>query len=105
MPGVSALVDQSSGEMECTISNGVMNVTRLDISGDVFSITGRGSYSIPEDDLDFTARVRIFKNDSIMGRIASPITWTFSKLLMEFKVNGPIDNPRWKYVSVIDRIL
>ena len=105
VPGVSSLVDQSNAEMACVISNGVLHATKVDISGDVFAITGRGTYSIPDDHLDFTARVRLFRNDSIIGKIANPITWTFSKLLMEFKVYGPIDNPKWKYISVLERLL
>ena len=77
----------------------------MDVYGDVFKITGSGTYSMPDDAIDFTARVRLFKNDSIIGKIANPITWTFSKLLLEFKVYGSLDDPKWKYISVIDRLL
>ena len=105
IPGISSLVDQSNAEMECVISNGVLQASKIDVSGDIFAITGQGTYSIPDDNLDFTARVRIFKNNSIIGKLTNPITWTFSKLLLEFKVYGPIDNPKWKYVSVLERLL
>ena len=105
VPGISSLVDQSDAELECVISNGVMKATKVEIYGDVFKITGSGTYSIPDDSLDFTARVRLFKNDSIIGKITNPITWTFSKLLLEFKVYGSLDNPEWKYISVLDRLL
>ena len=105
VPGVSSLVDQSNAEMECVISNGVMHASKVNISGDIFSITGSGTYSMPDDNLNFTARVRIFKNDSIIGKLTNPITWTFSKLLLEFRVYGSIDNPKWKYISVIERLL
>ena len=105
VPGISSLVDQSDAEMECVISNGVIQASKILVSGDVFAITGQGSYSIPDDNLDFTARVRLFKNDSIIGKLTNPFTWTFSKLLLEFKVYGPIDNPKWKYISVLERLL
>ena len=105
IPGVSTLVDQSNAKMEGTISNGVIKASKMLVSGGVFTITGSGTYSMPEDKLDITARVRIFKNNSIIGRLANPITWTFSKLLMEFKVYGSIDDPKWEYVSVIERLL
>ena len=105
VPGVSSLVDQSDAEIECTISNGVIRASKIQISGDVFSISGKGTYSMPDDKLDITARVRIFKNDSIIGKIANPISWTFSKLLLEFKVYGSLDDPKWKYVSVVERLL
>ena len=105
VPGISSLVDQSNAEMECVISNGIIHASKVNVSGDIFAITGQGTYSMPDDHLDFTARVRLFKNDSVFGKIANPITWTFSKLLMEFKVYGPIDNPKWKYISVLERLL
>ena len=105
IPGVSSLVDQSDAEIECTISNGVIEASRIHISGDVFSISGTGTYSMPDDKIDVTARVRIFKNNSILGKLTSPISWTFSKLLLEFKVYGSLDNPKWKYISVIERLL
>ena len=104
VPGVSSLVDQSNAEMECVISNGVLHCSKVNVSGDVFTITGKGTYSMPEDNLDFTARVRLFKNDSFIGKLANPITWTFSKLLLEFKVYGPIDAPKWNYISVLERL-
>ena len=91
--------------MECVISNGVLTATKVDVSGDIFAITGKGTYSIPDDNLDFTARVRLFKNDSIIGKLTNPISWTFSKLLLEFKVYGSLDDPKWKYVSVLERLL
>lgn len=105
VPGVASLVDQSNAELECTITNGVVRTSKLNVSGDVFAITGGGTYSIPEDNLDLTFRVKLFKNGTIIEKLATPITWTFSKLLMEFKVTGSMDSPRWKYVSVIERLL
>ena len=105
VPGVSSLVDQSNAEIEAVISNGVITASKIQISGGVFSITGRGTYSIPEDRIDVTVRVGIFKRDSIIGKLANTITWTFSKLLMEFKVGGSINDPKWEYVSVIERLL
>jgi hypothetical protein len=105
VPGVSSLVDQSNAEVEAVISNGVITASKIQVSGGVFAITGYGTYSIPEDKIDVTVRVGIFKKDSIIGKLANPITWTFSKLLMEFKVSGSINDPKWEYVSVIERLL
>jgi hypothetical protein len=59
-----------------------------------------------KDDLDFVVRVRFMRDDSILGKyFIRPITWTFSKLLMEFKVTGSLDEPKWKYISIVDRVL
>ncbi len=105
VPGVSSLVDQSDAELECVISNGVLHATKVEVSGDIFKITGSGTYSMPDDAIDFTARVCLLKNNSVIGKITNTITWPFSKLLLEFKVYGSLDDPKWRYVSVIDRIL
>ena len=105
IPGIASLVDQSDAEIECTITNGVINASKILISGDVFSISSTGTYSMPEDEIDIRARVQIFKNNSILGKITSPISWTFSKLLLEFKVYGSLDDPKWKYISVVERLL
>ena len=45
------------------------------------------------------------KDKSVMAQIVRPITWVFSKLLLEFKLTGSSDKPVWKYVSVIDRVV
>lgn len=105
VPGISSLVDQSNAELDCVITNGMIRTEKASVYGDIFKIECTGSYSMPDDNLDFTARVRLFRNDSIIGKIANPITWTFSKLLLEFKVYGSLENPQWKYITVIDRLL
>jgi hypothetical protein len=105
VPGIASMVDQSNAEVEGVISNGVIKASKILISGGVFTITGRGTYSMPDDKIDITARVRIFRNDSILVKLANPITWTFSKLLLEFKVYGSINDPKWEYVSVVERLL
>ena len=40
-----------------------------------------------------------------MGKLLHPITWPFTKLLLEFKTKGPLDDADWEYISIIDRIL
>lgn len=105
VPGISSLVDQSNAELDCVITDGVIHTRKASVYGDIFKIECAGSYSMPDDNLDLTARVRLFRNDSIIGKIANPITWTFSKLLLEFKVYGSLENPQWKYITVVDRLL
>ena len=66
----------------------------------------KGSYDIVRDELDFTARVKLLKDENILGKfLIRPVTWTFSKLLLEFRLKGSADDPRWEYVSVIDRMM
>ena len=47
-----------------------------------------------------TARVTFTRNDSFLGKLATPITWPFaniSKMLFDFRVRGKIDDPSWTY--------
>ena len=76
------------------------------IEGSLFSIAAKGCYDMVNDNLDFTVRVQFLKNESVLGKyLIRPIMWPFTKLLLEFKATGPIDNPAWEYISVLDRIM
>ena len=105
VPGVGTLVNQSSASADFTITNGVFASDNVFIEGGLISLKAWGTYDIPKDNLDFTVRVRFLKNESMVSKLVHPITWPFTKLLLEFKAMGPIDNPTWEYVSIIDRVL
>ncbi len=104
VPGVDYIVNQSQASLDYSISNGVFRTENLYIEGGLISLKGTGSYDIAEDQLDFLVRVQFLKNESMLGAIVHPITWPFTKLLLEFKANGSIYDPKWKYINVIDRI-
>ena len=105
VPGVGFLVNQSQAHCDFTIEDGVLRTDNLFIEGGFISIKAWGAYDIAKDDLDFTVRVQFLKDESLMGKIVHPITWPFTKLLLEFEAKGPLDDPKWEYVSIIDRIL
>ena len=105
VPGVGSLVNQSSASADFTVTNGVFASDNIYIEGGLISLKAWGTYDIPKDNLDFTVRVRFLKNESMVSKLVHPITWPFTKLLLEFKARGPIDNPTWDYVSIIDRVL
>lgn len=104
IPGISSIVNQSSGSMDFTIKESVLQTDNLLIEGDIFSIGGRGTYDIANDRLDFTIRANIFKKKTIAGRITHFVTLPFTRLLLEFKVFGSLDNPEWSYVNIIEKI-
>lgn len=108
VPGIAGLVNQSHGSLDFAITNGVFTSSNIRVEGEIFSIQARGSYDIPKDSLDFTARVTLTKNESFLGKLATPITWPFanlSRMLLDFKIQGPIDNPSWTYnKNIMDRL-
>ena len=105
IPGVAALVNQSQASVDYTITNGVFSSNNIFIEGAVFSIKASGTYDIPADKLDFIVRLQLLKNDSFLGKLVHPVMFPFTKLLLEFKVTGSAEDPKWNYISVLDRIL
>lgn len=105
IPGVSFLVNQTQASADYTITNGVFASDSVYIEGGLVSIKGWGKYDIAADDLDFTVRAQFLKKESMVGKIIHPVTLPFTKLLLEFKVDGPIDDPKWRYIKILDRIL
>lgn len=105
VPGVAGLVNQSLVTADYTITNGVLRSENIFIEGEVISIKAWGSYDIAADALDFTVRVQLLRNDSFLSKLVRPVTFPFTKLLLEFHVTGPVGEPAWEYISVLDRIL
>ena len=105
VPGVGTIVNQSSGSCDFAITNGVLSSENILIEGGLFSIRGKGSLDLNTGSLDFTLRVQFFRKNSIIDTLVSPVTWAFSKLLMEVHLGGNLDEPKWRYISVIDRVL
>jgi len=104
IPGISALVNQSSGSMDFVITNGVLRTENLLIEGDLFSIQGKGSYNLDSDALDFGMRANLFKQKTIAGRITHFVTLPFTRLLLEFKLFGTLDDPEWSYANILEKI-
>ena len=105
VPGVNVLIEQSEASVPFVISNGVLRSENALVEGGLFSIGGKGTYSFPEDQLDFNVRASIFKQRTWLGRIVQVVTFPFSKLLLEFRVKGSIDAPAWEYRGVLERIV
>ena len=108
VPGIASFVNQSRGTMDFSITNGIFRTENIRIDGGFFSIQSAGTYDVPNDKLDFTARITLTKNDSFFAKLAAPITWPFanlSKMLLDFKIFGPLDDPEWEYnKSLMDRL-
>ena len=108
VPGIASFVNQSRGSMDFSLTNGLFRTDNIRIEGGFFSIHAAGSYDIPKDKLDFTARVTFSKNDGFFAKLATPITWPFanlSKMLFDFRIFGSLDNPEWEYnKNIMDRL-
>jgi hypothetical protein len=105
VPGVAWFTDVTQGSCDYVIENGILRSDNIYIEGTVFSIKMYGQFDTIKNALDFTVRVQFSKSDSIVGKILHPLAWPFTKLLLEFRVTGTANNPKWEYISVIDRVL
>ena len=106
VPGISSLVDQSHASADYRIENGVIKSEDIFIEGDIFSINMSGQFDATKDELDFTVKVLFTRKDSLMGKyFIRPVTWPFTKLLMEFRLTGSSSDPQWKHIGVIDRVM
>ena len=104
IPGVSALVNQSSGSMDFTVEDGVLRTDNLLVEGDLFSMHGSGTCNLDTEALDFLVRANILKEKTWAGRITRLVTMPFTRLLLEFKVFGTLDKTDWSYVNIIEKI-
>ena len=104
-PAVTWFSDSTQASGDYVIENGVLKTDDVYIEGTVFSIKMYGTFDTVKNALDFTVRVQFTQKDSFMGKILHPLTWPFTKLLLEFRLTGSPDDPQWKYVSVIDRVV
>ena len=106
VPGVSAIVDQTAASVDYRIENGVLKTDGIYIEGKLFAVRMEGQFDAVRNDMHFTVRVQFSKDDTLLGKyLINPVTWPFTKLLMEFRLTGSPENPKWEYVSVVDRVL
>ena len=105
VPGVGYIVNQTDASADFTVSNGVLRTENMYLEGGLISLKGYGSYDIAADNLDLVVRVQFMKKESLMGMLLHPITFPFTKLLLEFKATGSVGDPKWDYVSILDRVL
>ena len=105
VPGISWFTDSTSASCDYVIENGVVKSDNIYIEGSVFSIKMYGTFDAVSGALNFTARVQFVRKDTFVGKILHPLTWPFTKLLLEFRLGGTADEPKWEYISVIDRVV
>ena len=109
MPSIASAVtwfsDTTQASCDYVIENGVVKTDNVYIEGTLFSIRMAGWFDAAKGEQDFQVLVQFTKKDSLVGKVIHPLTWPFSKLLLEFRLSGTPEEPKWAYVSVIDRVL
>jgi len=104
-PAVTWFTDSTQASCDYVIENGILRTDNIYIEGSVFSIKMYGTFDTIRNALDFNVRVQFTKKDSVLGKIIHPLSWPFTKLLLEFRLTGTPEKPEWTYVSVLNRVL
>ena len=104
-PAITWFTDSTQASGDYVISNGVVRTDNAYIEGTLFSIKMYGWLDTVRNEQDFTVRVQFAKSDSLVGKLLHPLAWPFTKLLLEFRLTGSPEEPKWKYISVIDRVV
>ncbi len=105
IPGVEAIISQSDASFSFQVTNGVAHSSDILVEGNIFSLSGKGSYTLQPDNLDVIVRANIFRKDTFAGHVTRIVTFPFARLLLEFHVTGPTDKTRWNYKGIIQRIV
>ncbi|MBP5544703.1 MAG: hypothetical protein ILM98_11545 [Kiritimatiellae bacterium] len=103
--GIDLLVMQSDSDVTISVTNGLATVERFSIDGNMMSLVSKGKWRLDAEGMpvEGVAQVRFFHSRSLMGILARIVTLPVSKL-MEFRVYGPFERPKWDYIGLIDRL-
>ncbi len=105
VPGVDLLFMQSSADLRATATNGLVTVDRFNVEGNLLSMVADGKWRLNKagHPVEGIARIRLFKQRTLAGRLARILIWPVNKM-MELRVSGPIEDPEWSYIGLIDRV-
>ncbi len=95
-PGLGYL-SQTEFLMPFTVEKGTLKSEEIDIKGTVISLKSHGEYQLGGE-LNFNTQVKLLRS-GIAADILRILTFPVTKLL-EFKLIGTLDDPRWRPVNL-----
>lgn len=102
IPGISSITDSSTAKLIGTAEHGFFNVPDFTLTGDLLSIEGPITYDLPNDFLLAQITAGNFKHGSMLGYLTRWVTVPLNKLMWQVKVAGPIGNPEWEIVTILE---
>jgi len=103
IPGLDLVLRQTDASASFTIADGKIHSDAIHIKGDFLSLVARGDYHF-DGELDFSVRVSLMKEHTLVARVIAPLVYPISKLF-EFRLRGTIDNPDWYPTSFSKEML
>ena len=86
------------------MTNGVVTTRDFVIEGNIFSIAGDGTFTLPTDTLNMSMKVNIFRERSFAGQVSRIVAFPFTRMLLDFHLGGTSKQPMWSHISILERI-
>lgn len=102
IPGISSLTDSSTAKLIGTADSGFFSIPGFTLTGDLLSIEGPITYSLPNDLLFAQITAGNFKQGSLLGTLTRWLTVPLNKLIWQIKVSGPLASPDWEIITIIE---
>lgn len=97
IPGLEFVIGQSDLNAGFTVGGGQIVSDNINIEGRVLSMKARGVTGL-DGTLDYSVQLTLMSDHSVLARLLRTVTWPISKL-MEFRLKGNRDDPRWYPVN------
>lgn len=107
VPGIDEITSQDEADFSAGVTNGLVTVSDFKLQGHLFSIisdNARCRLNKEGMPIEGVAKLRFFKQKTVVGVIMRVITLPVSKM-MEFRITGPVKKPEWNYIGLIDRVI
>lgn len=93
IPGVNVVLGQTDARSSFVIEDGRFRSDRIQIEGDILSLTGKGSYGM-DGTLDADVQLTFLRSHTLVSKIIRIPTYLVSKLF-EFRLTGTQREPHW----------
>jgi len=103
VPGLDFVLRQTDASADFEIGGGRVKSDKVLVQGDILSLTGHG-VAYFDQRLDFTCRVTLMKEHTLVSKILSALTYPISKLF-EFRLRGTLREPVWYPVNFSGEML
>ena len=98
IPGLDFVMSQSDAKVDFEMKNGVMDIKKLVVNGDVLSVSAYGKADMVSRTYDMKVQVKFMKQHTFVAKFINTIVWPLSKFF-EMRLTGTFENPVWKAVN------
>ncbi len=98
IPGLDFVMSQSDAKVDFEMKNGVAEVSRFVLDGDVLSISGSGSVNMVKRTYNMKFQMKFMKQHTFIAKFINTVVWPISKLF-EMRLKGTFEEPVWEAVN------